>query len=144
MCFLLVTATYACLSDAAANTSVFISGGTAPYKILGSGIYNAVTGDPFDFGVDPFGLTVGAGTFEFQVREGQPWTVIVQDAVGCIVAQEGVFDLPNPLFNTPATMCTSDPVINIFENSIFDPAGDILNGQFFFLCSWWCKQWRWL
>ncbi|MBK9461992.1 MAG: hypothetical protein IPN94_21840 [Sphingobacteriales bacterium] len=123
---------YACLSDAAANTSVFISGGTAPYKILGSGIYNAVTGDPFDFGVDPFGLTVGAGTFEFQVREGQPWTVIVQDAVGCIVAQEGVFDLPNPLFNTPATMCTSDPVINIFENSIFDPAGDILDGQFFF------------
>jgi len=123
--------TYECLSETEGQTSIVISGGTAPYKIIGSGIYNAVTGNPFNFGVDPFGLEVPAGNFEFQVREGQPWTVTVIDATGCIVAQEGVMDLPNPDFNVPFPLCTTDPTVELYENNgAYVPPFAPLNGTF--------------
>ncbi|MBL7784415.1 MAG: hypothetical protein JNM36_00730, partial [Chitinophagales bacterium] len=123
---------YECLSETEGQTSIIIADGTAPYKIIGSGIYNAVTGNPFDFGVDPFGLEVPAGNFEFQVREGQPWTVTVIDATGCIVAQEGVMDLPNPDFNVPSPLCTTDPTVELYEyNCAYVPPFAPLNGTFF-------------
>lgn len=134
---------YDCLGEDAATTGVSIFGGTAPYQVIGSGIYaiggvtypglaNAglATGEPFDFGIDPFGLIydVSLGDFNFYVKEGQPWQVIVIDANGCVVAAEGVYDLPEPeIASDFSSVCLNGPIFNLYDEAVFqagvDPIG---------------------
>lgn len=137
----------------AATTSVTIEGGTPPYTIMGSGIYFAgpgsladiglgnspqfpgqQVGDPFDFGVQPFGLQgTQEGDFDFLVLADQPWSVVVYDVNGCVASQEGVYDIPNPEISSDfSSVCLGDPAFLIFDEFLNEvPAAQYIAGEWF-------------
>jgi hypothetical protein len=117
---------YTCLgSDGSdAQTSITISGGTAPYTIYGSGVYQ-LAGPLFSFPQ----TQAAAGNFNFAAREDQPWHLVVVDAEGCVDAVEGLFDMPDPQIASEfSSICYDAPIFYIYDEDFYSnpgtPAGD--------------------
>jgi hypothetical protein len=125
-------AVYNCFDEQKASVSIPIPNPVYPIKVWGNGIYDLTTDNALPTTPDTALSLLSGSTFDFVVHNASAWNFTVLSADGITFTQQGVFDLPNPSFNIPLTACIYNTPINLYENSVFSPAGEYLNGQFLF------------